>query len=171
MKIPMYAVSIVLFIFSRGGSCQCAKPEISAIWDSEKQQFRCVARAGSEGLSNDETVSPKGSKEFCSDARDHLLKVCPPADEGKTCKSRAKGIFNACYKDSRAQTESQSGTATTPNKAAKTDPAVCMQTFRQQQQACQSRNIPAPSPGQPSAPDTCLQDALAAQNTCLKNSR
>jgi hypothetical protein len=80
-------------------------------------------------------------------------------------------LFNACYKDSKAQSESQTGSAGTTNQAAKTDPAVCMQTFAQQQQACQSRKLPPPAPGQPSAPDTCLQDAMTAQNRCLANSR
>jgi hypothetical protein len=28
-------------------------------------------------------------------ARENLLKACPASDEGKTCKSRGKSIFNA----------------------------------------------------------------------------
>jgi hypothetical protein len=46
-----------------------------------------------------------------------------------------------------------------------------MQTFSQQQQACQARKLPPAGPGQPYIPDTCLQDAIKAQNTCLANSR
>ncbi len=154
-----------------GAISQCARPEMNPIWDTDKQQFRCVATAGSEVSSHDETVSPKGDKVFCNNARENLRKACPSSNEGKTCKSKAKSIFNACYKDSKAQSESQTGSASTTNQAAKTDRAVCMQTFSRQQQPCQLRRVPPPSPGQPSAPDTCLQDAIAAQNTCLANSR
>ena len=171
MKVQIYAVLFALSMLSVGALAQCARSEMKPIWDTDKQQFRCVANAGSEVSSHDETVSPKGDKVFCNNARENLLKACPASNEGKTCKSKAKSIFNACYKDSKAQSESQTGSASTTNQAAKTDPAVCMQTFRQQQQACQLRKVPPPAPGQPSAPDTCLQDAMAAQNTCLANSR
>jgi transposase-like protein len=37
--------------------------------------------------------------------------------------------------------ESQTGSGSMTNQAAKTDPAVCMQTFRQQEQACQLRKV------------------------------
>ena len=171
MKVQTYVVLFAVSMLSVGALGQCAKPEMNPIWDTDKQQFRCVATAGSEVSSHDETVSPKGDKVFCNNARENLLKACPASNEGKTCKSKAKSIFNACYKDSKAQSESQTGSASTTNQAAKTDSAVCMQTFARQQQACQSRKLPPPAPGQPSAPDTCLQDAIAAQNTCLANSR
>jgi hypothetical protein len=46
-----------------------------------------------------------------------------------------------------------------------------MQTFNQQQQACQARKLPPPAPGQPYIPDTCLQDAIKAQDKCLANGR
>jgi hypothetical protein len=141
------------------------------MWNSGEQQFSCVAPSGSAGNSHDETVSPKGNKKFCSTARENLIKACPASDEGKTCKNKAKSIFDACYKDFKAQSESQAESAGTTNQGAKTDPAVCMQTFRQQQQACQARKLPPPGPGQPYVPDTCLQDAIKAQNTCLANSR
>jgi hypothetical protein len=171
MKVQIYAVLFALSMLSVGALAQCARAEMKPIWDTDKQQFRCVANAGSEVSSHDETVSPKGDKAFCNNARENLLKVCPASNEGKTCKSQAKSIFNACYKDSKAQSESQTGSASATNQATKTDSAVCMQTFARQQQACQSRKLPPPAPGQPSAPDTCLQDAIAAQNTCLANSR
>ncbi len=171
MKVQIYAVLFALSMLSVGAIGQCATPELKPIWDTDKQQFRCATTAGSEVSSHDETVSPKGDKAFCNNARESLLKVCPASNEGKTCKSQAKSIFNACYKDSKAQSESQTGSASTTNQAAKTDPAVCMQTFRQQQQVCQSRKLPPPVPGQPSAPDTCLQDAMTTQNRCLANSR
>ena len=171
MKVQIYPVLFALSALSVGALAQCARPEMKPIWDTDKQQFRCVATAGSEVSSHDETVSPKGDKAFCNNARENLLKACPASNDGKTCKSEAKSIFNACYKDSKAQSESQTGSAGTTNQAAKTDPSVCMQTFRQQQQACQLRKAPPPSPGQTSAPDTCLQDAMTAQNRCLANSR
>jgi hypothetical protein len=171
MKLQIYVVLFALSLLSGEALGQCAKTEMKPIWDKDKQQFRCVATAGSEASSQDETVSPKGDKAFCTNARENLLQACPTSNEGKTCKNKAKDIFNACYKDSKAQRESPTGSTGTTNRTIKTDPAVCMQTFSQQQQACQSRRLPPPSPGQPSAPDTCLQDALAAQNKCLANSR
>jgi hypothetical protein len=170
MKIQIYVVLLALSMLSAGALGQCARPEMNPVWDTDKQQFRCVATKDSEVASRDETVSPKGDKVFCNNARENLLKACPASNEGKTCKSKAKSIFNSCYKDAKAQSESQPGSAAT-NQAIKTDPAVCMQTFAQQQQACQSRKLPPPAPGQPSAPDTCLRDAMTAQNTCLANSR
>jgi hypothetical protein len=171
MKIQISATLFALSMLSAGALGQCAKPEMNPVWDTDKQQFRCAATKDSEVWSHDETVSPKGDKEFCNNARENLLKACPASNEGKSCKSRAKFIYNSCYKDAKAQSESHSGSTATSNQAAKTDPAVCMQTFTQQQQACQSRKLSPPAPGQPSAPDTCLQDAMTEQNKCLANSR
>jgi hypothetical protein len=171
MKVQIYVVVSALSILSVSASGQYARPEMNPVWDSGKQQFSCVAPSGSVGISLDDTVSPKGNKEFCSTTRENLLKACPASDEGKICKNKAKSIFNACYKDFKAQSESQTESAGATNQAAKTDRAVCMQTFRQQQQACQARRLPPPAPGQPYVPDTCLQDAIKAQNTCLANSR
>jgi hypothetical protein len=171
MKVQIYVVLSALSLLSVSASGQCARPEMKAVWDSDKQQFSCVGPSGSAGISHDDTVSPKGNKEFCSTARENLLKACPAPDEGKTCKNKAKSIFNACYKDFKAQSESQAGSAGTTNQAAQTDRAVCMQTFSQQQQACQTRKLPPLAPGQPYVPDTCLQDASKAQNSCLANSR
>ena len=129
MKVQIYAVLFALSMLSVGALGQCAKPEMNPIWDTDKQQFRCVATAGSEVSSHDETVSPKGDKAFCNNARENLLKACPASNEGKTCKSKAKSIFNACYKDSKAQSESQTGSGTTTDQAAKTDPAVLHADF------------------------------------------
>jgi hypothetical protein len=168
MKVQIYVVLSALSIFSVSASGQCARPEMNPVWNSGTQQFSCVAPSGSVGNSHDDTVSPKGNKEFCNTARENLLKACPASDEGKICKSKAKSIFNACYK---AQTESQTGSAGATDQSAKTDRAVCMQTFTQQQQACQSRKLPPVAPGQPYVPDTCLQDAIKAQDKCLANSR
>jgi hypothetical protein len=128
MKVQIYVVLFTLSMLSVGAIGQCARPEMNPIWDKDKQQFRCVPTAGSEVSSHDETVSPKGDKVFCNNARENLLKACPASNEGKTCKSKAKSMFNACYKDSKEQSESQTGSASATNHAAKTDPAVCMQT-------------------------------------------
>jgi hypothetical protein len=169
MKIPICFVALAISTITASGSPQCAKPDINPVWDVSTQQFRCVTPNGSQGPSTDETVSPRGNKESCSKTRENLLKVCPNGPENKKCKEKAKTVFNACYKDSKAQTESRSPSSTTPT--TKADPAICMQAFNQQQQACNSRKLPPPVPGQPSTPDTCLRDAMAAQNRCLANSR
>jgi hypothetical protein len=167
MKPQICALLSALVLISASALGQCAKPEMNPVWDSGKQQFRCVAPAGHTiAASDDYTVSPKGDKEFCSTARDNLIKACPSSDYGKACKSKAKSIFNSCYKDSKAQ-----GSSAPTNRESRTDPAICMQTYIQQQQACQARKIPPPAPGQPYVPDTCLQDAQTAQNKCLANSR
>ena len=171
MKGQIYVVLCALSILSVSASGQCARPEMNPVWDTGKQQFSCLAPSGSVGISYDDSVAPKGNKEFCSTARENLLKACPASDEGKTCKNKAKSIFNACYKDFKGQSESQAGSGGTTNQAAKTDRAVCMQTFNQQQQACQARKLPPPAPGRPYVPDTCLQDAIKAQDKCLANGR
>jgi hypothetical protein len=164
MRVQICVALFALSLVSVGASGQCAKPEMNPVWDTVKQQFRCVAPTGSGGISRDDSVSPKGDKEFCSSARENLLKACPVSDEGKRCKSSAKAIFNACYK---SEGGSQTGSPGATNQAAKTDKATCMQTFVLQQQACQSRKAPPLAPGQPYVPDTCLQDAINAQNACL----
>jgi hypothetical protein len=172
MKVQTYLVLSALSILSASASAQCISSEMKPVWDNGKQQFSCVGSPGAaSGISRDDTVAPKGNKEFCSTARENLLKACPYSDEGKPCKSKAKSIYNACYSDFKAQGGSQAGSAGSTNQAAKNDRAVCMQTFTQQQQACQSRKLPPTAAGQPYVPDTCLQDALTAQNKCLANSR
>ena len=167
MKPQICAMASALFLISISASGQCTKPEMNPVWDTGSQQFRCVPPAGhTVAASDDYTVSPKGDKEFCGAARDNLIKACPSSDDGKACKSKAKSIFNSCYKDSKAE-----GSSATTNRGSRTDPAICMQTYTQQQQACQARKLPPPAPGQPYIPDTCLQDAQAQQNKCLANSR
>jgi hypothetical protein len=145
---------------------QCAKPEMNPVWDSNQQQFRCAAPADSKDKIRDDSVSPKGDKEFCTNARDNLLKACPSSDDGKACRSKAKSIFNSCYKDAKGQSQAGSASA---NSTTRTDSAVCAQAYIQQQQACQARKAPPVAPGQPYVPDTCLQDAQTAQNRCLAN--
>jgi hypothetical protein len=170
MKIRILVAVLALTSIWVSASGQCKKPEVNAIWDTSKSQFRCVDPAASTGSDNDESVSPTGSKESCAMVRENLLKVCPLSDEGKICKSSAKSIFNACYKSSN-RNEDHNGSPKTTSQMWKTDSSTCMTAFNQQQQACQSRRQQPPSRGQPYTPDTCLQDALAAQNKCLANSR
>jgi hypothetical protein len=93
MKLQICVVLFALSMLSAGALGQCARPEMNPIWDTDKQQFRCVATKDSEAPSHDETVSPKGDKVFCNNARENLLKACPASNEGKTCKSKAKSIF------------------------------------------------------------------------------
>jgi hypothetical protein len=145
-------------------SGQCSKPEQSPVWNQAKAQFMCVAPATSNQAASEEAALPTGDKKYCSSARDNLLKVCPSADEGKACRNEAKAVFNTCYKSSKESGAQQTSTG------PKTDSATCMTIFTQQQQACAARKMPAHSAGQMSAPDTCLQDAVAAQNKCLANS-
>jgi hypothetical protein len=166
-------ICVTLFGLSLSGvaaRCQCAKPEITPVWDASQQQFRCVAPADSKEKLADDSVSPKGDKAFCTNARNNLMLACPASDAGKICKNKAKTIFNDCYKDSKAQKDGQAGSSSMTNQGS-TDRAVCMQTFAQQQQACNSRKTPPTAPGQPYVPDTCLQDAVKAQDTCLAHSR
>lgn len=168
MKIQLCVLSSALSLLAVSASGQCAKPEMNATWDTSKQQFRCVVPVGEQvAASNNDIVLLKGDKEFCSAARDNLLKACPSSDSGKACKNKAKSIFNSCYKDAKGQSQDGSGSA---NSSTRTDPAVCMQTYIQQQQVCQTRKAPPVAPGQPYVPDTCLQDAQSAQNRCLANS-
>lgn len=171
MKVELCVALSALFVLPICAMGQCARPEMNAVWDPGKEQFSCVSPSGSDLSSRDSTVSPRGNKDFCATARQNLLNACPTSDEGKACKSKAKSIFNACYKDFNSQSESGAGSSGMASQATKTDRAVCMQTFTQQQQACQSRRPPPTAPGQPYIPDTCLQDALTAQNKCLANSR
>jgi hypothetical protein len=168
MKTPVYSLLLAASTIAATALGQCAKPEMKPVWDVGGQQFKCVASSGSQDMLNDETVSPQGNKEFCNKARESLLKACPLGGENKNCKENAKTIFNTCYKDSKAQGESRSSSSTP--QATRTDSTICTQTFAQQQKACNSRKVPPPAPGQPSVPDTCLQDAMAAQNSCLANS-
>jgi hypothetical protein len=68
MKLQLPVV-FALSLFSVEALAQCARPEMSPIWDTDKEQFRCVANAGSEVSSHDEAVSPKGDKVFCMHAK------------------------------------------------------------------------------------------------------
>jgi hypothetical protein len=171
VRLQARLMLIAITAFSTGAWGQCTRPEVTPSWDAGTAQFKCVGPDGAKGSSSDEIVLPTGDKDHCNLARENLLKACPASNDGKVCREKAKSIFNACYKGSKRSDESRSGSASSTNQASKTEAAVCMNTFTQQQQFCQSRKLPPPSPGQPSAPDTCLQDALAAQKKCLANSR
>ena len=171
MKIHIRVVLFALTAVSVGALGQCTKPGLNPSWDAGKNQFKCIDPDAVEGSPADDSVSPKGDKDYCNKAQENLLKACPRSDEGKTCRDKAKAIYKACYKGSNNGREDRSGSTGTANQPSKTDPSVCATIFSQQQQACQSRKLPPPAPGQPSAPDTCLQDAMTAQNRCLANSR
>jgi hypothetical protein len=169
MKVHLKLLPLFITALSIAASGQCAKPGMSPIWDPVKQQFRCTDPAATTRSAQDEAVSPTGGKDFCKKAHENLQKVCPTLDQGNTCRNTAKSIFEACYKSPK--TDSGRGGTTNTSPASKADPSACMATFREQQQACQSRKTPPPSPGQPYVPDTCLSDAMAAQNKCLANAR
>ncbi|MCU1222531.1 MAG: hypothetical protein JWQ42_624 [Edaphobacter sp.] len=172
MKSPLRLLLFAIIAIPIGASAQCARPELSPTWDAGQGQFRCIDPSAPQESASDEGVSPTGNKEFCSSARENLLKVCPASDEGKVCRTKAKSIFNACYKDSKSSgTEGHVGSSSNATQTNKTDASVCVNTFNQQQKACQSRRMPPPSPGQRPVADTCLQDALTAQSKCLANSR
>ena len=167
MKIRILVALLTLSSIWVSAPGQCKKPEINPIWDSTNNQFRCVDPAAGTGSDHEDSVSPTGTKQSCGAVRENLLKVCPTSDEGKICRGKAKSIFNACYKNG---SEDRSAASNTRGKLGKADSSTCMTTYNQQQQACQSRRQTPASPGQPSVPDTCLQDALAAENKCLANS-
>jgi len=144
---------------------QCTKPEMKPVWDAGSSQFRCINPAAEEGSAVD--VSPTGSKDFCNTVRENLVKVCPPSEDGKACRSKAKSTFNACYKGGKANRSNDHASTSTANQTSSSDEESCMAAFNQQQKACQSRRMPPPIPGQPPVPDTCLQDALTARSKCL----
>jgi hypothetical protein len=170
MKVHLQVIPLLIATFSIVASGQCAKPGMSPIWDSAKAQFRCTNPSSTARTSQDDAVAPIGNKDFCTKARENLQKTCPTPDAGKSCRNTAKSIFEACYKGLKAS--SDRGVTTDPApQPRKTDPSACMSTFRDQQQVCQSRKTPPPAPGQPYVPDTCLSDAMAAQNKCLANPR
>ena len=151
-------VFIVLTTSSISALGQCANSEMKPVWDAANGQFRCSNPAAPERSSQDEEVSPSGNRDFCTTVRENLLKVCPTSDNGKSCRSKAKSIFKACYKDPKGDRADQTSS---------TSASACMATFSQRQKECQSRKLPSPSPGQPPVPDTCLQDALTEQTKCL----
>ena len=171
MKIHIQVALVALTAVSVVASGQCTKPGLNPSWDAGTSQFKCIDPAAEKGSPADESVSPKGDKDYCNKVQENLLKVCPSSNEGKTCRDKAKSIYKVCYKGSNNGREDRSGSTSTANQPSKTDPSVCATIFNQQQQACQSRKLPPPSPGQPYVPDTCLRDAVAAQDKCLANSR
>jgi hypothetical protein len=171
MKFRICLLSFVFSALSAGAWAQCSSPNLKPVWDAGKNQFRCVGQSNSGSPAKDESVQPVGDKEFCTSARENLQAACPASNEGKACRNQAKSIYNACYKRAKSESDSQRGSLDPGSAAGKTDSATCMTTFQQQQQACSSRRMPPPSPGQMAPPDTCLQDALAAQSRCLANSR
>jgi hypothetical protein len=166
MRMYNEVVIYMLTALSISAFGQC-KPEMKPVWDAGSSQFRCINNAAEKGPAEDENVSPTGSKDFCKTVRDSLLKVCPPSEDGKTCRSKAKSTFNECYKGGQAVRSNDQVLPSTANQKSNADAESCMAAFNQQQRVCQSRRMPPPSPGQPPTPDTCLQDALTARTKCL----
>lgn len=167
MKIQHLILTFAFTTFSIACTAQCPKAGTKPTWDSNKQQFRCTGAAATSESAESAMTSPTGDKAYCKSVRENLQRACPSPDEGKTCKNSAKSIFEACYKGS----ESSSKGSSSSSSNSRTDSATCMATYQQQQQACQSRVAPPRAAGQPYVPDTCLADALAAQNKCLANAR
>ena len=168
MKIHLLAVSFVFTTLSVVCVGQCPKAGTKPVWDSNKNQFRCADPAATGESAQSDLVPPTGDKARCKNIREDLQRACPSPDEGKSCKNAAKAIFEACYKDSE---RSDSGSGAPSSAAGRTDASTCMTTYQQQQQACRTRVTPPRVPGQPYVPDTCMSDALAAQNKCLANAR
>jgi len=163
LHLPLLSLAFATISICTVSPAQCAKPDNQVSWDTSKEQFRCVglppARAS---VTMDQ---PSGDKTYCKGIRSDLQKVCPAGNDQKVCKDSAKAIFDACYKSSETSNRSSPGSAASTNR---NDPASCMATYQQQQQACQARATPNRAPGQPYVPDTCLSDALTAQNKCLQ---
>ena len=131
MKIHMRVVLFALTAVSVGAAGQCTKPGLNPSWDAGKSQFICIDPAAVKGSATDESVSPKGNKDYCNKAQENLLKVCQPSDEGKTCRDKAKSIYKACYKGSNNGRVDRSGSTGIANQPSKTDPSVCATIFSQ----------------------------------------
>ncbi len=170
MRFRICILSLVLSALPAGAWAQCSNSSLKPVWDSGKGQFRCTDPIHPADGAKDENVQAVGDKAFCTSARENLQAACPTGNDGKACRNQAKSIYNACYKKAKGESESQSSGLGNSNPASRTDPQTCMTTFQQQQAACNSRRLPPPSPGQPTAPDTCMRDAMAAQRECLANS-
>lgn len=162
MKFRIHLLTLVLGALSVSAFAQCTDATQKPVWSTEKSGFQCT------GAGAKEIVQPIGDKELCTSSRQKLEAVCPAANDGKSCRSEAKSIYNTCMKKGKGDSQASQGMG---SSAGKTDSAACMTTFQQQQQACNARRLPPTAPGQPVVQDTCLQDALAAQNKCLANSR
>ena len=171
MRLHMHVIfSLVLSSLAAGGWAQCSNSNLKPVWDAGKNQFRCTDTSHPGDSAKDESVQPVGDKEFCTSARENLQAACPQGNDGKACRSQAKSIYNSCYKKAKSESDSQSSDLGNPNPSSRTDASSCMSTFQQQQQACNARRLPPPTPGQMTPPDTCMQDAMAAQRRCLANS-
>jgi hypothetical protein len=170
MRFRICILALVLGALPAGVLAQCSNSNLKAVWDTGRSQFRCTDTSHPGDNAKDESVQPVGDKEFCTSARENLQAACPQGNDGKACRSQAKSIYNACYKKAKSESESQSSGLGNSNPASRTDASSCMTIFQQRQQACNSRRMPPPSPGQMTPPDTCMQDAMAAQRECLANS-
>ena len=144
---------------------QCSSADLKPQWDADKTHFHCVDPKNPAASVKDGDVQVTGDKQQCTSARDNLQAACPAGNEGKACRNEAKSIFNMCKRS-----KSDSAGTVAGSTGPKTDASLCMTTFQQQQQACAAHKAPPPVPGQMTPPDTCLQDAIAAQSKCLANS-
>jgi hypothetical protein len=167
MRMYNEVVTFMLTAVSISALGQCKKPEMKPVWDAGSSQFKCINMAVDKGLAGGESVSPTGSKDFCKTVRDRLLNVCPPSEEGKTCRSKAKSTFNTCYKGGNADRSNDEMSSGSGNQMSNAHSESCMTAFDEQQKVCQSRRMPPASPGKAPVPDTCLQDALTARTKCL----
>jgi hypothetical protein len=170
MKFRGCFLTFLLGALSVSALAQCSNSKLKPVWYADKSQFLCVGSANSDVPQRDENVQLGGDKASCASARDNLQAACPQSNEGKACRNEAKSLYNACAKRAKNESDSQSGSLSSVSPGTKTDAATCMANFTQQQQACNLRRLPPPAPGQVNPPDTCMQDAVAAQNRCLANS-
>ena len=102
MKVHIQVALFALTAVSVGASGQCTTPGLNPSWDAGTSQFKCIDPAAVKGSATDESVSPKGDKDFCNKVQENLLKVCPSSNEGKTCRDKAKSIYKVCYKGSNS---------------------------------------------------------------------
>jgi hypothetical protein len=170
MKCRDCLLTFVFSALSVGAVAQCSNSKLKPVWYADKSQFLCVDAGNSDVRQKDENIQLVGDKASCASARDNLQAVCPQSSEGKACRNEAKSLYNACTQRAKNDNDSQRGSLSSASPATKTDSATCMANFTQQQQACNLRRMPPPVPGQVNPPDTCMQDAVAAQNRCLANS-
>ena len=70
MKIPIQVALFVLTAVSVGASGQCTKPGLNPSWDASTSQFKCIDSAAVKGSATDESVSPKGDKDYCNKAQE-----------------------------------------------------------------------------------------------------
>jgi hypothetical protein len=73
MKSLFCATLFALSLSGVGARCQCSKPEMSPVWDTNQQQFRCATRADSKDKMRDDSVSPKGVRSSVAQHATHQV--------------------------------------------------------------------------------------------------